>query len=321
VIRVRTPLRIPFAGGLSDIKPYAERHGGITVSSTIGLAAEVVLAESASGLFEVSADDERERAARLDDLANDLAREALRSVNPGHRPMSLNVRLDVSGKSGLGASGAIAVALLHALRAGRGENPGADELAVEAARVEVDVLGGNSGYHDPHVCARGGLLRLDYRGSQVTARRIAAPPGFLTELEASLLIFATGKQSGTRESLNRLSLHLDEALEALHDIKALAIETEAALERGDLEALAGCIGEQQRLKQLLPGSFTDELVTEVIARLKRCGAAVQFPGGKVGAYMFVCCPTGQQREVRQLLSGFAELPLRLTGEGSRVVAK
>jgi D-glycero-alpha-D-manno-heptose-7-phosphate kinase len=321
VIRVRVPLRIPFAGGLSDVKPYAERFGGITVSCTIGLGAEVALTESESGLFEVSADGEQECAERLNDLGNDLAREALRSVDPAHRPVRLEVRLDVKGKSGLGASGAIAVALLHALRLARGEDPNAEDLADEAAKVEVDVLGGNSGYHDPHVCARGGLLRLDYSGADITARRIVPPSGFLSELESSLLIFATGTQASTKESLARLTERLDDALPVLHDIKALALVTEDALVRGDLTALARCIGAQQRLKQLLPGAFTDELVSAVTDRMKRCGASVQFPGGKVGAYMFVCCPAGQQDEVRRLLPEFAELPLRLTREGSRNVSR
>lgn len=164
-------------------------------------------------------------------------------------------------------------------------------------------------------------MRLDYRGAEVTAKSISVPSGFMGEFDASLLLFATGLQAGTRESLGRLSDQMDEALEILHDIKDLAVGTEAALMRGDLAAVARCIAEQQRLKQKLPGTFTDDLVSEVVSRLRPLGVSVQFPGGKVGAYMFVCCPDGQQKEVRAVLSEFDELPLRLSMGGSRLVGR
>lgn len=318
MIRVRTPLRIPFAGGLTDVKSYAERFGGVTVSSTIDLGVDVTLSDSVNGRFEVVADDGSEAVERLEDVRNDLVRETLLAVDPGQRPVRIELRLEVTGKSGLGASGAIAVALLQATLAAHGQRPRAEELGAEAARIEVEVLAGNSGYHDPHVCARGGLLRLDYLGPDVTATPIQVPAGFRAKFEESLLLFATGVQAGTRESLGLLTRQMDDALEVLHDIKALAAETEDALVCGDLDRVARCIGEQQRLKQKLPGTFNDELVTEVRSRLSRLGASVQFPGGKVGAYMFVCCPDGQQREVRERLYDFRELPFGFSSEGSRI---
>lgn len=319
MIRVRTPLRLPFAGGLTDVKAYAERFGGVTVSSTISLGVDVSLSESANGRFEVFADDGNESVARLADVRNDLVRETLLAVDPAHPPVRIDLKLEVAGKSGLGASGAIAVALLHASRAARGQEPSAEELGAQAARIEVEELAGNSGYHDPHVCARGDLLRIEYQGPEVTVRRIVIPDSFRVQFEESLLLFATGVQAGTRESLDRLSRQLDDAIDVLHDIKALGFETEAALGRCDLPGVAACIAEQQRLKQRLPGTFNDELVTEVASRLNPLGVSVQFPGGKVGAYMFVCCPDGQQEEVRARLRDFSELPLALSTIGSRVL--
>ena len=318
--RIRTPLRLPFAGGLTDIREYAERFGGATVSATIARGVEVELGESRSGYFEVADSDGEEAVASLAEIRNDLVRETLRAVDPRHPPVRVEVRPEVESKSGLGASGAIAVALLHAALSARGEPPGREELAREAARIEVEVLAGNSGYHDPHICARGGLLRLDYRGAQVEATEVAIPEGFLARFEESLLLFSTGVQAGTKESLDLLCRYLDDALDLLHDIKALAFQIETGLSLGDLREVSRCIGEQQRLKQKLPGNFEDELVTMVLARLERLGANVQFPGGKVGAYMFVCCPDGQQTEVRSALHEFAELPLAFDREGSRIVA-
>ena len=312
----RTPLRIPLGGGLTDLKAYAERFGGTTISSTIGLAAHVTLLPSLDGRFEVVAEGRVETAEHLDDLRHDLVREALRSVDPDHPPVRLAVWVDVAGQSGLGTSGAVTVTLLHALRAFRGETPDGAALGAEAANIEVEVLRGASGYHDPHVCARGGLLRLDYDGPRVSAREVPMSADDRAAFEGSLLLFSSGRQARTKPSLDLLSSHFEEALPVLHDLKALASELERALEAGDLARAAWCIGEKQRLKELLPGHFVDDHVRDVTARVRATGAAPQLPGGKISGYVLVCCPDGQHDAVRATLSELREVPLRLTRDGS-----
>lgn len=260
-----------------------------------------------------------ETAERLDDVRHDLVREALRSVDAAHPPVRLAVWVDVAGQSGLGTSGAVTVTLLHALRALRGEAPDRGALGAEAAHIEVEVLQGASGYHDPNVCARGGLLRLDYDGPRVAAREVAMAGAARTAFEASLMLFASGRQARTKPSLDLLSSHLEEALPVLHDLKALADELERALVAGDLRRAAWCIGEKQRLKERLPGNFVDDHVRDVTARVRATGAAPQLPGGKISGYVLVCCPDGQHDAVRAALGDLREVPLRLSRGGSTVL--
>jgi galactokinase/mevalonate kinase-like predicted kinase len=313
----RTPLRLPLAGGLTDLAGYAERFGGVTVSVTIGVAAYATLLPSLDGQFEVVAEGSVERAAHLSAIRHDLVREALRSVDPDHPPVRLALWLDVAGKSGLGASGALTVATLHALRVARGERPVGEALAHEAAHIEVEVLQGASGYHDPHICARGGLWRLDYAGAEVRGRQLALTPSAQAAFEGSLLLFASGRQARTKPSLDLLRSHFEEALPILHDIKGLALEVESALLAGDLTRLAWGVGEMQRLKELLPGNFYDDFVADVTRRVRATGAAPQLPGGKISGYVLVCCPDGQQAAVRAALSALREVPLAFSGIGTQ----
>lgn len=316
---VLTPLRLPFAGGLTDVKEYAGRFGGATVSSTIDLGVCVSVTASTSGRYEIASVFGAESAATLAELDNELIVEALRSVGHGGPPLDVRVDVDVVDHSGLGTSGAITVALLHAVRARRGEEPTAAALAREAAHIEVEVMGGASGYHDANVCARGGLLFVEYRGADVEAHELVLPEGFAERLNASLLLFATGRKASTKASLQRLSAGMAEALPVLHDIKRLAYTTAEALRSGELGAVAHCIGEQQRLKQLLPGSFVDDFVVGIGAKVAATGAAAQFPGGKIGGYVLVCCPDAQQADVRRTLAGLDEVPFGLSSRGSRLV--
>lgn len=317
MIVVRAPLRIPFAGGLTDVKEYAGRFGGATVSSTIEAAAWVTMLPSVDGAFEVHTPGGVERAASLHELGNDLVREALRSVDPQHPAVRVAVWLDVGTGSGVGSSGAITVGLMHAAYAFRGDEPSPELLGAGAADVEVETLKGASGYHDAHICARGGLQRLDYHGAQVQARPLAMSAATRTAFEQSLLLFATGWSAPTKASLQTLSANLDSAVPVLHDMKELVGTLEGAFRAGDLALVAYCIGEQQRLKQLLPGNFEDERVVELVGRMRKLGVAAQLPGGKISGYLIVCCPDGQQAQVRAAVTDLREVPLRLTNEGSR----
>lgn len=318
VIKTFTPLRVPFAGGLTDLKEYAERFGGVTVSATIDRGAKVT-ARTSDGPWRVTWGGRVHEAASVEALDVDLVRESALQVGYDGPPLELGVTVEAHDHGGLGASGAVTVGVVHALRAVMGQSPAPEQVAADAAHVEVERLGGASGYHDPHVCARGGLLHVQYRGAAVSARRLTPPPGFLEEFQRSLLFFETGRASSTKASLQRLTSGLDGALDVLHQVKALGADTAAAFERGDLPAVARAIGEQQRLKQLLPGAFVDDFVTAVGDMVRSLGASVQFPGGKIGAYAVVCCPDGQQEEVRAALAGLREVRFALGDEGTRLL--
>ena len=317
MIRVRTPLRLPFAGGLTDIKRYAAEFGGVTVSSTMDLGVEVTVEPSGAEGFSITTGGVVETAATAAAIGNDLVRTALTQVGYEGPGLALTIDVEVQDHSGLGTSGAITVALVHALRLLLGEEPDAALLAADATHIEVEMLGGASGYHDANVCARGGLLRLDYAGSDVTAHHLSAPEGFRRSFQDSLLLFATGRRASTKASLSLLSAGYVQALPVLHDMKQLALETAEAYEAGDLTRLAANIGEQQRLKQLLPGTFVDEFVKRLGDKIRATGAHAQFPGGKIGGYVLVCCPGVQQTAVRSALAEFAEVPVRLSQGGSR----
>lgn len=319
VLKAYTPLRVPFAGGLTDLKEYAERFGGVTVSSTVDRGVTASVEESRDGVWRLKWGSREIAAPSLASLDADLVRECALQVEYDGPPLTVTVEVQAEDHGGLGASGAVCVTLVHAFRALRGERPGVEALAKDAANVEVERLGGASGYHDPHVCARGGLLFVRYEGADVTARRLEPPEGFLDGFQESLLFFETNRRASTKASLRRLAGGLGTALDVLHEIKALGEVTSEAFEAGDLSAVARCIDEQQLLKQRLPGAFVDDFVLEVGERVRSLGAAVQFPGGKIGAYAMVCCPDGQQQRVRHALAGLREVHMRLTDEGARLL--
>lgn len=319
----KTPLRIPLAGGLSDLRPYAERFGGATLSGTIDRYIYVVLKENQEGRFDLTYRDAHERARSVDSIRHDLIREALTLTGLERTPLQLSILADLASESGLGSSGALTVGLLGAMRAQLGEDADPERLLADAARIEVDILQGASGYHDPAICALGGLKLLEYREEggeiRVHGRDVAMDDGTRRAFESSLLFFYSGRHARTKPSLDLLTSHFDQAIEVLHDIKALAYELEVAFGRGDLQRIGEIIGEKQDLKQRLPGMFVNDYVLDVTRRVREAGAYAQLPGGKISAFVIVCCPDGQQERVRSALSDLTEVRFGLEPSGTKIV--
>lgn len=312
----KTPLRIPLAGGLTDLKGYAERFGGVTVSATIDRYVYVILKENLGGYFRLRYQDAQEKVSEVGHIKHDLIREAVKLTGLSDAALDLIIMSDLPGESGLGTSGALTVGLLHAMHAYRGEGVSKAQLLKEAGYIEVEALAGASGYHDPAICALGGLKRLEYDGAEVTPKDIALSLATKRAFEASLLFFYSGRHAKSKPSLDLLSSHMREAFGTLHEIKALGYRLERAFEEGDLQNIAACIGEMQRLKQRLPGRFEDAYVEDVIQRVRETGAYAQLPGGKISAFVIVCCPNGEQAKVREALSDLQEVQLNLTTQGT-----
>jgi D-glycero-alpha-D-manno-heptose-7-phosphate kinase len=194
------------------------------------------------------------------------------------------------------------------------------QLLEEASHIEVDILEGASGYHDPSICALGGLKLIEYHGSKIQARAIQASPETRQRFEDSLLFFYGGRHHKSKPSLDLLSSQLSKALPTLHAIKGIAFELEKAFEAGDLQQIAEIIGEMQTLKQQLPGKFVDDYVLDVTKRVRDVGAYAQLPGGKISAFVIVCCPNGQQEAVRKVLSDLRETNLKLEHEGTKAIS-
>lgn len=319
MIVTKTPLRVPFAGGLTDVAAYARAFGGVTVSSTIDRYVYVVLKDNVDGVFELDYLGMRETETSPSRIRNDLIRETLRLTELTERPLTIHVLTDLASESGLGASGALTVGLLHAMHLLKGDAPSPEELARQACHIEVETLDGASGYHDPTITAIGGHKRIAYDGSGVEVSDVVMSEATRSAFWGALLFFYSGRHARTKPSLELLGSHMDRALDVLHAIRAIGFEIEGAFASGDLPRICAIIGEQQALKQRLPGKFVDDYVVEVTERVRAEGAYAQLPGGKISAFLMVACPDGeaQKERVRRALHDHTEVRFAYEPRGTQ----
>lgn len=321
MIITKTPLRLPLAGGLTDIKSYAHEFGGVTVSMAIDKFVYVIIKQSLDGFFDLRYTDVHEKVGKSSDIKNDLIREALNVTGLADQPVHLVVMTDLAGESGLGTSGAVCVGLVNAMFQFQGIKKSKQDLLEKAAHIEVDILGGASGYHDPAICASGDIRFIEYDRKGIHVQSLDLSDDIRNRFQSSLLFFYGGHHAKSKPSLNLLETHLDKGLDQLHEIKSLGLELKSTLQSGDIPRAGEIIGEQQRLKMMLPGKFVDDYVQNTVTSIRDLGAFAQLPGGKISAFVMVCCPNGEQEAVRAFMANdHKEIPFTIERDGTSATA-
>ena len=163
MIITRTPLRISFAGGGTDLPSfYREYGGGAVTSAAIDRFVHVLVNDKFDRSIRV-AYSRTENVERVEDLQHGLVREAMRLTGVTEA-LEIHTIADIPGEgTGLGSSSTVTVGLLNALHAYRGVLKDPGQLAEEACQVEIDRLKGTLGKQDQYIAAFGGVQHFEFR--------------------------------------------------------------------------------------------------------------------------------------------------------------
>jgi D-glycero-alpha-D-manno-heptose-7-phosphate kinase len=319
----RTPLRISFVGGGTDLPDFADQHGGAVVSTAIDKWIHVIVAGRFEGDVRVSY-SQTEIVPTARDVEHELVREALRLTGTP-RGIDVVTLADVPSRgTGLGSSSAVMVGLLNALYAYQGRYRSATQLADEASRVEIEDLGKPIGRQDQYAAAVGGFNLIEFvRGGGVRTEPIIAPRGTLERLHRSLLLFFTGVQRSADDVLDdqRSRIRSGSTTDSLLAMRDLAYELRDALAAGEVDAVGDLLHRNWELKRSLAEGVTSDLIDGAYARAREAGAT----GGKLlgagaGGFLLFFVPPERQDAVRRVLSSdLREVAFRFAAYGSQIV--
>jgi D-glycero-alpha-D-manno-heptose-7-phosphate kinase len=322
VIVSRTPLRISFVGGGTDFPDFYEAHGGAVVSTTIDKWVHVVVAPRFEGDVRVSY-SRTEIVESAGDVEHELVREAMRLVGVP-RGVDIVTLADVPSRgTGLGSSSTVTVGLLNALYAFQGVYKPALELAEEAARIELDVLGKPIGRQDQYAAAIGGFNFVEFlpRGGGVRVEPIVCRPETLKQIQRSLLLFYTGRQRDAADVLReqRGAVRNGQAVQSLKRMRDLACELRERIGAGDADVFPVLLRENWELKRRLVDGISDAAVDRWYELALNAGAtAGKILGAGAGGFLLVVAPVARQDAVRAALSELRELPLRFSARGTHI---
>jgi len=323
----RAPVRFSLGGGGTDLPSYAKQYGGFVV----GAAIDKYVFVAANPRFYDSIRLSYSKTEIVDSVAeiqHPIFREALRYTNIS-KGIELVSVADVPSNSGLGSSSSFTVALLNALHVCKGEFVSRQELAAEAATIEIGTLQAPIGPQDQCMAALGGIhaLIIETNGTTVNAEPIPIRPEVQDELESSLLVFYSGieRQASTvlSEQASGITANLDGAVERMHRIKALGHETYRILVNGTLDEYGELLHEHWTNKRKLASNMTSDAIDEHYEAARKAGAI----GGKLmgagggGFFMFYVRPESR-RSVYDAMKARGLKPLRFRFDscGARIVA-
>jgi D-glycero-alpha-D-manno-heptose-7-phosphate kinase len=281
------PVRLDFAGGWTDVAPFAREEHGVVVNAAIELRSYADLRPGGDCYQLVSEDlgqtlELRGPEALVSNGQLDLMKAALRRMSLGYA--ALRTRSQVPPGSGLGSSGALDVALVAALDAARGISRPARELAEEAWQLETVDAALAGGKQDQYAAALGGFHQLEFQRDQVKVTPLRLAADFAAELERRIMVCYTGTSRVSSTTIARVMGRYRaqdaEVVSALRTMAEVALEMAEALEASDLGRVARLLTANWRQQQRLdPGMQTPSM-----ARLEdRLGQAGALGGKAAGA--------------------------------------
>ena len=309
-ITAAAPVRTCDCGGWTDTW-FARRGAVFHVAVNPGVRVTVEAREAAAGgpaALTVHAENYGHRYTFVPGtrpwVRHPLIEAAIESVGvPAHTTVDLRVRSAVPPGASTGTSAAVCVAIIGALRALWGRTIDPADVARAAHRVEVDLLGQQSGVQDQYGAAFGGINYVEIAEYPDASRHeVAASDATRAALETRLVLVYLGRthsSSAIHEEVIRGLEHPGSAGRApLDDLRAAAVAARDAVEAGDLQglgaAMRACTVGQRRLHPLLVSADARRVIDAAAAR-GALGWKVNGAGGEGGSLAILCPPGGARR--------------------------
>ncbi|MCD6461536.1 MAG: GHMP kinase, partial [Thermoplasmata archaeon] len=273
----RTPLRVSFAGGGTDLASYYRKHGGAVTSTAIRKHIYVVVNKRFDESIRLSY-SRTEIVDSVDELKHELVREAMKKTGVT-RGVEITTIADVPSRgTGLGSSSSLTVGLLNALYTFAGRPPSRERLAREACEIEIEILGQPIGKQDQYIAAYGGLQYIRFNPDEsVYVDPVVCKKETKEALERNLLMFYTGITRSANTILSEQKRNTEKREEQLHRLKELAKKARNELGDNNPRAIGEILHEGWEIKRHLASGITNPEIDRMYEKAREAGAV----GGKI----------------------------------------
>lgn len=319
MVVTRTPLRVSLFGGGTDLPDYYRTYGGRVLSLTIDKYVDVVVRARWDG--DIVLGHTRERVDTVADIRHQLTRETLRVTGFGAGLEIVSLTDAPAEGSGLGASSAFTVGLLHALLAIAGPRPDSSRLAELACEVELGRLGEPIGKQDQYAVAMGGCREYHFHEDEsVTTAPLPLSPTIQNELARHTLMFHTGRMRRASDVLSDQRARIAQTAVHLHALRDLVPLGRERLEAGDMPAVGALLHEAWERKKCLSPKICSAGIDDWYRAARTAGAH----GGKLlgaggGGFLFFLAPPDRHDAIRASLPGLREMPVRFVADGTQLL--
>lgn len=310
---VRSPVRISFGGGGTDLPAYYEQYGGVVLSAAINKYFYTILGKRTDGRVQVISSDLRVFETWHDIAGMSVAGSALEIPLAVLKALDCDIAVDlflaseIPPGTGLGSSASVCVNILKTLTTYLHRSVSKYELAEQAFHLARNILAKHVGKQDEYAAAFGGLNFISFhQDGRTLVEPLDLEEAVLRELQSNLMLFFTGSSHDSwsilQEQEKSTRSHASSTLEALHEVKALAFRMRQALQAGELHEFGKLLNEGWESKRRFSRRVSTPRIEQLMSLALQNGAV----GGKItgaggGGFLLFYCEPEHQATVRAAL--------------------
>ena len=323
MIITKTPFRMSFFGGGTDMEDYFKENGGSVLSTTFDKYCYVNV-RHLPRFFDYSTElsySKTERVTSVDQIQHPAIREAMKMLDM--HEIRLTYEADLPARSGLGTSSSFAVGMLNAFYALKGKYASKKKLADEAIHLERVLCNEAGGWQDQIAASFGGFNRINFNADGYEVLPIIISPERKRQLNNNLMMFFTGftRLSSDVQKANRVS-STEEKRSRLKKMYKLVDEAEKVLtdKDRDLDDFGRLLNVTWKLKKGTGPSIS----TGSIDKLYEKGMSVGALGGKLlgaggGGFLVFYVQSEKQDAVKEAMKDLMYIPFKFEDDGTRVI--
>lgn len=317
----RTPLRVSFAGGGSDLPSFYREDEGAVLSTTIDKYVYLAVHKYFYPSKTLLKYSKTELVDNYAEIKHPIFRECLKMLDL--HGLDISSMADVPAGTGLGSSSSFTVSLLNVLHAYKHEAVSAEYLASTACDIEINRLGDPIGKQDQYAAAYGGLnfIKFNYDGT-VDVSKIVMKPQAKSQLDHNLIMLYTGQTRSASAILQQQNVAMKEEKkrETMREMVKLAYELRRVLESNQIDDFGRILHEGWLLKQTLSNGITNGEIDEMY----RQGLAAGALGGKLlgaggSGFLLFYCPEERREQFNREMAEYRELPFSFDMSGSKII--
>lgn len=323
MIITKTPFRISFFGGGTDIKEYFTESGGAVLSTSFDKYCYVVV-RHLPRFFDYSSEfsySKIERVSSIDEIEHPAIKNAIKMLDM--HEIRLTYEADLPARSGLGTSSSFAVGMLNAFHALKGEYVDKRTLADQAIFLERVMCNEKGGWQDQIAASFGGLNRINFGAYGYDVVPVVMSHQRKKLLNENLMMFFTGftRLSSDVQRRNNISGNPDNK-STLHQMVELVDEAEKILcdDNRDLDDFGRLLDLTWKLKKRTGSAITNDGIDSLYEKGIEAGAL----GGKLlgaggGGFLLFYVPKEKQESVFKSMKPLMHIPFEFENTGTRVI--
>lgn len=322
MIITKTPFRMSFFGGGTDMENFFKDYGGSVLSTTFDKYCYVNV-RHLPPFFSYSSElsySKIERITSIGEIQHPAIRNAMKMLDM--KEIRLTYEADLPARSGLGTSSSFVVGMLNAFYALKGRYVDKKKLADDAIYLERVLCKEAGGWQDQIAASYGGFNRINFNGDGFEVLPLIIPPERKKALNQNLMMFFTGFTRFSSEVHRANTMEAKDITLHLKDMLVLVDEAQKVLtdDNIDLKEFGRLLDYTWKLKRQTGTRISTDNIDELYEKAINAGAI----GGKLlgaggGGFLIFYVLPERQKVVREALNNLMYIPFYFETEGTRVI--